>query len=229
MMLFINQKTYHGVMVLCLLQIFLIEAAFRNNPQPPTSLRQRLVSIAAASRAAAASQPASSPRLQQSYHQIPNPASLTDSMQTINLNSPSSSTSTNIHRSASLPSLHSQLSAQRAAFNEGHSPARSVGSLHRQAASVLNTAQLQRTIPTFRRLVPNFAKVKIAGRILKNSAIAAAGAGGVITIANSFSKNSENSENSDNINISNGTSTITSTTTTTTQKPERFNPIGVDE
>lgn len=97
-------------------------------------------------------------------------------------------------------------------------------SLHRQAASALNIRRIniQQESTLLQRLKPNPERMNLIGKYLKNGAIAAAGTGGVISIANAFQSESDPKESSDeNVLIIN--------ITTSTVSPEHDNPLGVDK
>lgn len=146
------------------------------------------------------------------------PGSLANSMTSVNLHSASSSSS-NVYRSASSPTL-----------NTADSPAlmRETSSLHRQAASTLNagtTLNVQRQNTLLQRLRPDPERLNSIGKYLKNGAIAVGGTGGFISIVNLFPSKSK--EETEEEKSSSGDSIIAVTTTTTT--PELSNPIGQDK
>lgn len=204
--LFQQQQIVKGLLVLCVFQIFSIEARFKNlsktnffenvrlRPQPSTSI-------------------AIEPR-----RRIPSHSSSTsslNSMKTVDLKKtshPSSESSLDNYRSASSPAL-----------NTANSPAimqETSLSLHRQAASTLNVASR----PNRRhRLIPNFERILSMGKYTKNVAIGAAGIGGTLLIADHFSNSEQNKEQSNDEGIN------TTNAAATTQPPEISNPIGVDK
>ncbi|XP_031629202.1 putative GPI-anchored protein pfl2 [Contarinia nasturtii] len=134
-------------------------------------------------------------------------------MTSINLQSTSSSTN-NIYRTASSPAL-----------NSANSPAimQETSSLHRQAVSTLArlSPSIQRSPQNTwrRRIMPNMEKLNLYGKYLKNAAIAAAGANGVVQIADAVFSN-ESEEKAKDYDEE-----TTTTTTTTTTAPERYNPL----
>lgn len=89
--------------------------------------------------------------------------------------------------------------------------------LHRQAASTLNLHAHRQNIRQnmLHRLVPNSERIRTISKYVKNTAIGAAGTGGVILTANQFSSVGENIVNDS-----------ASSSSTTTIVPEIYNPIG---
>lgn len=199
-----------GLLVLCVFHSFLAEARFKFLPNLSSTniLRQRQSSLPQISRAIESNR-------QQPLHAR---GSSANSMQTIHLHSSDSSTS-DIYRSASSPTL-----------NRAHSPAimRDVESLHRQAASSLNLRAINahRENTLLQRFRPSSERMSLVAKYLKNSAIAAAGTGGVLALADTFqsSRSEKGGSNDDHIFINN-----IATTTTTTKAPEHDNPLGVDK
>lgn len=180
-------------------------------------------------------------------------SSLSNSLKRVNLNyqeplipragslsSSSSSllgTSSNIHRSVSLPSL-----------NKPNSPAimRETHILHRQAASMLNIQKIPRSGGLIQRMKPSKEHLQTMAKWAKNGAIAAGAGGGIaaiIHVSRDSHNNKEDYNDDDDIKNSDRmvdeikkaagektttTSTTSTTTTTTTMKPERDTPIGID-
>lgn len=197
------QRFVFGLLVLCVFQS--TEAHFKVLPKQssPATLRQRQSLLPSTSRTL------------DLHRQPPSHAqrSSTNSMSTVNLHSSDSSAS-DIYRSASSPTL-----------NKPNSPVimQDVDSLHRHAASSLNmrTLNIHRENTLLQRLRPSPERMISIGKYIKNGAIATAGTGGVIIIANVFQSNSGDS-NSERIPIVN-------ITTTTTEAPEIDNRIGTDK
>lgn len=126
--------------------------------------------------------------------------------------------------------LNSRLSSSAPSLNNANSPAIMLESfsLHRQAASLLNkqaiNAQQKNTM--LQRLKPNSDRLNSIAKFIKNSAIGAAGVGGVVSISSTLSRNSERGQIE---NLVNEAMNTTTTTTTTTATPEITNKLGVDK
>lgn len=153
-----------------------------------------------------------------SYRQPPiHMAARVNSMESINLQPLSSSSSSNIYRSLSGSSL-----------NHPNSPAmmREISTLHRQAATTLNSEILNIVQPhsentLMQRLMPNTERMSLISKYIKNGAIGLAAAGGFISITNTFASNNNNYREVYN------NETVTSPPPTTTTVSEITNRIGV--
>lgn len=202
MLLSYKQKIVFGLLVLC--AVLPIEARFKmfskSEPSVPRQLR---------------TQPSTSQVLQP-LRQRPSSHSLeSNSMVSINLKSPQSSSSSasskEIPRSSSIPSLNEQQSPSILEMSD----------LHMQAAQTLNIPPAYQRNVGLGRLIPNLDRLNLIGKIMKNAAIGTAGTGGIILIANTFTDDFDE--------IINDERTTTMNKTTTTSIPELINPIGIDK
>lgn len=139
-----------------------------------------------------------------------------ESFKSVNLGS-SSHSLMDSHRSISTPMLNNELSS--AILHE-------VESTHSRAAASLNIErfnieQTQQRSSLLQRLRPNPERINTYVKYLKNTAIGAAGIGGVIIISD-FVSNRNGGEHI-------AYDTNSSTTTSTTANPEHYNPIGNDD
>lgn len=140
--------------------------------------------------------------------------SASNSMANINLNSPSSSSSSIFHSTASLDRANSQ------------SIMRETNSLHRQAASAINSGgmlQPHQRNTLIGRLIPNPERMNAYANYLRNGAIGVAGTGGLVSIARLFGDDSNEKETDDNNFIID-----VNMIKTTTLPPNILNPIGRD-
>lgn len=196
-----NRRIVFGLFVLCVLHSFPTEAHFKLFSKQSTSNTLRRSHLTS---------PSTSQALE-SHRQRPLHSSSSSS---------SAASTSDVYRSASSPTL-----------NTANSPSLMQEiSLHREAASTLNLGRVnivrqnqQRTL--LQRLKPNLERINSIGKYIKNGAIAAAGTGGIISIANAFSNNSEKKENSSDELIV----YAAPITSTTTEIPERHNPLGEDK
>lgn len=154
-----------GLFVLCVFNSFFVEAHFKMTVKssPSTRIGPQLPAVPSSSQTL---------NLHRTNPALSSQTSLT-SMSEVNLRSPSSSSS-NIYRSASSPSL-----------NLGNSPSIMREMTHVQAASVLNSAglsQLQRSPPIMHRMIPNMDSIRSVGKYVKTGALTVAAVGGAIDI-----------------------------------------------
>lgn len=137
---------------------------------------------------------------------------------------PSSSSSSTIHRSASSPSL-----------NTANSPSIMREITHTQAAAALNVIRppvlhLRQNPSLSQRLMPNMDSIKLAAKYLREGAIAAAGTGGVVVVAEAINGNKCCEDRKEEKNITNKTSIVNDTNiiSTTTSSPEYYNRVGTN-
>lgn len=203
-----------GLLVLCIHQNKSIK--FFSKPSRVNSLNQRQLS------------PPSTSQTMNLHQQRPLrfSESSSNSMGSINLNTPLSSSSlSGVYRSISSPSLN--VANSQAVMRE-------TPNLHRQAASVLNSRGFNIRPPVQRnnmihRLTPNLETLKLTAKYIKNGAIIAGGSGGIISMANLFSNNNEEKEKEKGKEKNVSENTLPMSTTTTTTVPEISNPIGIDK
>lgn len=149
----------------------------------------------------------------------------TDSVHSL---SKTSNVPVDIHRSASVPSL-----------NVASSPSIMREITHAEAASVLNTMGFQRVsppnpIPITQRMIPNLNNIRsYIGKYWQPGAIAAAGTGGIVQIAETINGN-ECCEEKTELNIGDNISkekhvSDEKFSTITTKSSEIYNPIGTDK
>lgn len=210
-----KRQILFGLLVLCTYHVSEAQIRFFQKLQTNT-LRQRALPI-----------PSTSQNLNIN-RQVPSHSSavLSKSMETINLHSKSSSLSSSqsdVFRSLSASSL-----------NTAKSPAimADASKLHKQAASLLNIKNVNtpyREKTVLQRLRPNPERVSQIGKYLKNSAIAAAGAGGIISMVNILSRDSDEKEinNKENLVTADPINSVDSVESST--HSEITNPIGVDK
>lgn len=184
-----KQRIVFGLLVLCVFYFFPTEARFNLFPKKSISntfhqqQQQQQMSFRLSSETL-------NLRRNQPLHALQS-----TSMETVNLRAPSSllsssSSSSNIHRSASSPTI-----------NNANSPAlmQESSSLHRQAAISLNlggAANIHRENTIIQRLRPRLESMNAVAKYVKNGAIGVAGAGGIASLVRSFSNgNSERASN----------------------------------
>lgn len=222
-----------GLFVLCVFHSFSVEAMHKRPLSRSSSDAVRHRPLSGVLRT---SQTLESHRLQPTFtaqetHRLlprfPSRTSLS-SMSNVNLRSPSSSSSSSsaaIHRTVSSSSL-----------NTANSPSmmREMSTSHRQAATLLNRVSLthEQNPSLLQRALPNLGRISAVGKsFLKNGALIAGGAGGVLIVAKAFNGDEHNKENKSRKEEEtlNEKQNMSKSITTTTRSPEMYNRIGTDK